>query len=1111
MRRTLTVYLLIPVLLFSSLTLLPYTHDGASPAFHLNGVTSSGADSSLELFLGNNYHAVSNQINLEFTGMNVTVQSYGFLDRISFPSSLTTVIEGKIHYLQKFFPLKSFSQNTTYTPFIATSSASGSTLAYTPSQLSQYYGFKWDYSHGFRGQGITIVVIDAYGDPALQYDLNVFDNFSGLPPVNLTIQNVGSGAYYSNNSWALETALDVEWAHAMAPLAHILLLQAGNAAGQLNDAVSLAISSRLGNIISLSWGTPESSLSFSEVNQMDSVYSSAAASNITVLAASGDSGANDGTGGLTVNYPASVPTVTSVGGVSLFLRNHAYSEVAWGGISNGKTFGSGGGYSQYFSAPYWQEGVVNSSSRGVPDVAMIADPQTPVYVVMKGNVYDVGGTSLSTPIWAAVVAMMDQFNNRSMGNVNPLLYQMHNSSVYTGAFNQITSGSNGYYYAGPGWNPVTGLGTPHVSNLINYSKQLLQGYYSSVAFNGSGYDSPGISAGLSVNYNKSLAPYEGGFYYYLQYFSSSQNNVRGGLLVYNNSEYLMLSVEQNGTGINKKILITHPTPGLAVSGNLYLSVNQTYVTLSSGSSSIKLDVFLTGLGMMYPGVGASSYHSYDNLIKPFNASFTSVKLHLGSASTTPSYAYETHGSAFPDPGYNSINIYSSSPGNYSVTGSYSQKNGSIDGGTPAAGILYSISLQNPSVGNFTLSSPESNTQWHVNGSPLLSPSYKFPGSAIYNVTATFSGGSVTRMIYVPSMSDVTVTVNNSVPYYSVPVTLYYDMFHQTSKTISGTGTFSVPTYLGFLPLQIVAGGYFPISTGFNTSSATSVSRTIIPEPVNVSVYTFPSNSAVHLNSTSGKSTDGYTYFHVTPARYQLSVTHLNFSSYSSSITLYPGTNALYSVVLHPDFNAFLISGVVKDYSYGFPLSSVEVNSTGFPTGYSAANGSYYIYLSPGSHNITFSKYGYNSTEVSYDVTSNATLNITMKAVFLATNYPVKLGFSYPFLFDFLYISWSFSGTTPAYFMVEYSTDSSFGSPNTISVPGTSSSKLISLSSPQSTHYVQVLAYLSNGMLVGQSQVMTVNPLSLYNLMGNVGMIMLIVVYAAFTVNLLRRRVRTPPL
>ncbi|EQD57648.1 peptidase S53 propeptide, partial [mine drainage metagenome] len=178
------------------------------------------------------------------------------------------------------------------------------------------------------------------------------------------------------------------------------------------------------------------------------------------------------------------------------------------------------GYSQHFSAPYWQQGVVNGSSRGVPDVAMIASPSTPVYVVMKGNIYDVGGTSLGTPMWAAIVAMMDQFNNRSMGNVNPLLYQIHNSSAYTGSFNQITSGDNGYYSAEPGWNPVTGLGTPHVSNLINCSRQLIQGYYSSVVFNGSGYDSSEISASLSVNYNNSLAPYKGGFYYYLQYFSS---------------------------------------------------------------------------------------------------------------------------------------------------------------------------------------------------------------------------------------------------------------------------------------------------------------------------------------------------------------------------------------------------------------------------------------------------------------------------------------------------------------------------------------------------------------------------------------------------------------
>ncbi|MGD0589160.1 MAG: PKD domain-containing protein, partial [Thermoplasmata archaeon] len=198
----------------------------------------------------------------------------------------------------------------------------------------------------------------------------------------------------------------------------------------------------------------------------------AAAEGISVVAASGDCGASDGTSGLSTNFPASDPDVTGVGGTVLTVDavGDYLSETAWGGNSSGAVSpgcqnqgGTGGGYSP-FPRPWWQAGMVRGSThRGVPDVAL--DAATPALVVAGGGTAAVGGTSLATPIWAGIASIADQYSGHRLGLLNPSLYAIAAGTNYTHDFHDIESGNNGYP-AVPGWDPVTGLGTPRVASLI---------------------------------------------------------------------------------------------------------------------------------------------------------------------------------------------------------------------------------------------------------------------------------------------------------------------------------------------------------------------------------------------------------------------------------------------------------------------------------------------------------------------------------------------------------------------------------------------------------------------------------------------------------------------
>jgi kumamolisin len=216
-------------------------------------------------------------------------------------------------------------------------------------------------------------------------------------------------------------------------------------------------------VISISWGGPESTWTQQSMQNFDEVAKEAGLLGITITVAAGDNGSSDGLndGQNHVDFPASCPHVVAAGGTRLLAANGSItSETVWNdGAQGGST---GGGYSTVFARPDWQANVVMQSNRGVPDVAGDADPETGYKVQVDGQQLVIGGTSAVAPLWAGLIALLNQKLQSRIGFINPLLYTSDESTC----FRDISSGDNGAYSAGPGWDATTGMGSPLGIQLI---------------------------------------------------------------------------------------------------------------------------------------------------------------------------------------------------------------------------------------------------------------------------------------------------------------------------------------------------------------------------------------------------------------------------------------------------------------------------------------------------------------------------------------------------------------------------------------------------------------------------------------------------------------------
>ena len=457
-----------------------------------------------------------------------------------------------------------FLSSSTTPPSQAACNAVGR-RCFNPMAMSNSYNYASLLAAKNEGQGKTIAIVDSFGSSTIRSDLGVFDSAFGLPnpcgvtgpstpagncapgitprfdilevqgspPPNPPPPNNGPGQE-AHNLWALEVSLDVEWAHATAPLANILLVTTPTAETlgvqgfqQMMNAEQYVVDNHMADVISQSFGAGEGSFQngLAALTQLRHAFVDAQANNITVFASSGDGGTTNIYKEPVKNpavipypsviWPASDPLVTSVGGTYLCTNavtglgvdsgsppsacqaNPGVREVGW--------IDSGGGYSILFPRPTFQNVLPagssyvgssagapgpNTNMRGVPDVAYQASSRTGVLVYMTEPAttssgtgcgganpcsigwYVVGGTSASSPQWAGLTAIADQMAGHDLGYLNPTLYKIAaNPTSYAGDFYDVTVGNNQTssipgYSNSPGWDAVTGLGTPNAANLI---------------------------------------------------------------------------------------------------------------------------------------------------------------------------------------------------------------------------------------------------------------------------------------------------------------------------------------------------------------------------------------------------------------------------------------------------------------------------------------------------------------------------------------------------------------------------------------------------------------------------------------------------------------------
>jgi kumamolisin len=347
-----------------------------------------------------------------------------------------------------------------------------STAGYAPTAVASAYA----YPSAANGAGQAVALIEL-GGGFVQSDLDTY--FSGLgltsPPVTAVAVDGGTNSPGDPNGPDGEVMLDIEIVGSVANGASIAVYFAPNTDQGFIDAVTQAVHDTTvkPHAVSISWGGPENTWTAQAANQMEQAFVAAAALGVTVTVAAGDNGSTDGVsdGQQHVDFPASAPHALACGGTSLQLTSSdtISGETVWNDLASGHG-ATGGGVSALFALPSYQAnaGVPNSANpgggpgRGVPDVAGNADPLTGYQIRVDGQDTVIGGTSAVAPLWAGLVARLNQALGQPVGFLQPSLYQ----ATVTGTFHDITAGSNGAYQALAGWDACTGLGSPDGAALL---------------------------------------------------------------------------------------------------------------------------------------------------------------------------------------------------------------------------------------------------------------------------------------------------------------------------------------------------------------------------------------------------------------------------------------------------------------------------------------------------------------------------------------------------------------------------------------------------------------------------------------------------------------------
>ena len=387
---------------------------------------------------------------------------------IQIPATLSGIIEGVFGLdnrpqAKPHFRIRKQSQNSV-------APAQSSSASYNAPQVAQAY----DFPAGTNGSGQTIGILELSGGYRSTDLATYFKNLSiAAPTVTAVSVDGATNSPTGDPSGADgEVELDIEVAGAVAPSAQIAMYFTPNTDQGFLDALTTAVhdTKLQPSVVSISWGGPESSWTQQALTSFNSACEDASTIGVTILVASGDDGSTDGTssGTPTVDFPASSPYVLACGGTKLTLSGTKISgEQAWNELSSNEG-ATGGGVSEFFALPSYQQSANVPKApngfvgRGVPDVAGDADPETGYNVLVDGQQTVIGGTSAVAPLWAGLLARINQSLGKNVGYLNPLLYTKNVEA----ALHDITAGNNGTYSAGPGWDACTGLGTPDGAALL---------------------------------------------------------------------------------------------------------------------------------------------------------------------------------------------------------------------------------------------------------------------------------------------------------------------------------------------------------------------------------------------------------------------------------------------------------------------------------------------------------------------------------------------------------------------------------------------------------------------------------------------------------------------
>jgi subtilase family serine protease len=381
-------------------------------------------------------------------------------------------------------------------------------VCYDPFQLRTAYGVDKFVNAGFDGTERTIVIVDAFQSPTLVSDVDAFAENYSLPPASAFLTQIapdGLTPFDPNDDnmtgWSGEITLDVEWAHAVAPGAKVVLVLAkSNDDADILSALRYAVDHNLGDVISMSFGENESCVDPDLNAGYHEAFADATRKSITLFASSGDQGAAqttcDGNSWVrAASSPANDPLVSGVGGTELHAADYCLTvlgcdpasspaagtyqgEIAWNEFGSEST---GGGYSVIFDAPAFQKSAVKTKGRAVPDVAYNAAIEHGVLVYWQGDVWLFGGTSAGAPQWSAITAISDQVAGKRLGYLNAAFYKLHQTPPsYAPSFHDITSGNNSVieldadnnevavegFPATLNWDATTGIGSPKADGLV---------------------------------------------------------------------------------------------------------------------------------------------------------------------------------------------------------------------------------------------------------------------------------------------------------------------------------------------------------------------------------------------------------------------------------------------------------------------------------------------------------------------------------------------------------------------------------------------------------------------------------------------------------------------